>query len=95
MIRRFRNRNTQCLFEGHRVLAFQGFASQATRRQTILDNAETQEDLAALLSNRLEALRGERSGQFSIRINVQWRIAFAGPRTVRVMWRLWTITEEE
>ena len=56
--------------------AFHGFSNQAARRLTLLDSAETLRDFAALRSNRLEALRGDRSGQHSIRINAQWRICF-------------------
>ncbi len=89
MIRSFRNRNTRRFFEGHRVAAFQGFADQAVRRLTLLDNAETLQDLAALRSNRLEALRGDRTGQYSIRINAQWRICFRweddGPYDVEIV----------
>jgi proteic killer suppression protein len=44
-----------------------------------LDGAESLQDLRALRSNRLEALKGDRAGQFSIRINDQWRICFAWP----------------
>ena len=58
------------------MAAFHGFARQATRRLTLLDSAETLRDLAALRSNRLEALRGDRAGQHSIRINMRWRICF-------------------
>ncbi len=76
MIRSFSGRATQRFFEGHRVAAFQACADQAARRLTILDNAESLQDLAALPSNRLEALKGDRAGEFSIRINVQWRICF-------------------
>ena len=76
MIRSFKNRETRRFFEGHRVAAFHGFSNQAARRLTLLDSAETLRDLAALRSNRLEALRGDRSGQHSIRINAQWRICF-------------------
>lgn len=89
MIRSFRGRSTQRFFEGHHVAAFQGFADQATRRLTLLDAAETLSDLAALPSNRLEALRGDRAGQHSIRINVQWRICFRwsvdGPSDVEIV----------
>ena len=46
------------------------------RRLTLLASAESLDDLAALPSNRLEALRGDREGQRSIRINAQWRICF-------------------
>ncbi len=62
--------------EGHRVPRFQGFADQAARRLTLLDSAEALRDLAGLPSNRLEALRGDRTGQHSVRINLQWRICF-------------------
>ena len=76
MIRSFKNRHTRRFFEGHRVAAFDGFADQAARRLTLLDSAETLGDLAALPSNRLEVLRGNRAGLHSIRINAQWRICF-------------------
>ena len=89
MIRSFKDRNTQRFFEGQRVATFQGFADQAVRRLTLLDNAEALRDLAALPSNRLEALRGNRSGQFSIRISTQWRICFRwtddGPFDVEIV----------
>ena len=89
MVRSFRDRKTQRFFEGHRVSAFQSFANQAARRLVLLDSAETLGDLAALPSNRLEALRGERNGQYSIRINEQWRICFRwtddGPRDVEIV----------
>ena len=59
------------------------------RRLTVLDSADTLEDLAGLPSNRLEALRGERAGQYSIRINAQWRICFRwaqdGPHDVEIV----------
>ncbi|MYA06830.1 MAG: plasmid maintenance system killer protein [Holophagales bacterium] len=89
MIRSFRNRPTQRFFGGKRVAAFQGFADQATRRLTLLDNAESLRDLAALPSNRLESLRGDRTGEFSIRINRQWRVCFRwddeGPYDVEIV----------
>ena len=89
MIRSFRNRDTERFFEGDRIAAFQGFADQAARRLTLLDSAESLRDLAVLRSNRLEALRGDRSGQHSIRINSQWRICFRwteeGPHDVEIV----------
>ena len=89
MIRSFRDRETGRFFEGQRVAAFQGFARQAARRLVLLDSAETLGDLAALPSNRLEALRGDRAGQHSIRINAQWRICFRwtddGPHDVEIV----------
>ena len=133
MIRSLKDRNTKRFFEGHRVAAFHGFADQAVRRLTLLESAESLGDLAALQSNRLESLRGDRKaphsrpgasltlcagyasgprplrprmertppvayapfgacstrGQWSIRINEQWRICFRweedGPCDVEVV----------
>ncbi len=89
MIRSFKDRRTRRFFEGRRVSAFQGFSDQAVRRLTLLDSAETLGDLAALRSNRLETLRGNRAGQHSIRINAQWRICFRwtddGPYEVEIV----------
>ena len=89
MIRSFKDRETRRFFEGLRVAAFHAFANQAARRLTLLDSAETLRDLAALPSNRLETLRGDRAGQHSIRINGQWRICFRwtddGPWDVEIV----------
>ena len=89
MIRSFKDRETRRFFEGQRVAAFQGFANQAERRLVLLDSAETLGDLAALPSNRLETLRGDRAGQHSIRINAQWRVCFhwtdEGPCDVEIV----------
>ena len=89
LIRGFRDRNTRLFFEGSRVAAFQGFADQAAWRLTYLDNAEALMDLAALQGNRLEPLKGDRAGQYSIRINKQWRVCFRweqdGPHDVEIV----------
>ncbi len=89
MIRGFRNRRTKQLFGGERVREFQGFARQAEKRLRLLDAADTLEALRALPSNRLEALKGDRRGQFSIRINRQWRVCFEwredGPHNVEIV----------
>ena len=89
MIRSFKDQNTRRFFEGRRVAAYQGFAGQAVRRLVLLDSAETLGDLAALPSNRLEALSGDRAGQHSIRINAQWRVCFRwtheGPCDVEIV----------
>lgn len=89
MIRGFKDRRTERFFEGHPVRAFHGFADQTTRRLTLLDNAAALQDLGGLPSNRLEALSGDRRGQYSIRINRQWRICFRwdddGPYDVEVV----------
>ena len=89
MIRGFADRRTERFFGGQFVQAFHSFADQATRRLTVLDNAESLRDLAGLPSNRLEALSGVRAGQQSIRINLQWRICFRweedGPYDVEIV----------
>lgn len=79
MIRSFRDRQSRSFYEGEHVPAFQGFAAQAERRLAILDAATSLRDLRALPSNRLEALKGGRAGQYSIRVNQQWRICFEWP----------------
>ena len=89
MIRSFKDRDTRRFFEGVRVARFQAFADQATRRLTVLHSADALRDLAGLPSSRLEALRGDRVGQYSIRINMQWRICFRwsddGPHDVEIV----------
>ena len=76
MIRSFRDRGTERFFYGGAVPAFQGFAAQALRRLRYLNNAKTLIDLNSRPGNRLESLSGNRAGQHSIRINLQWRICF-------------------
>ena len=76
MIKSFRCKNTEALYQGKRVRQFESCAAQAERRLEILDNAKTVNDLMALPSNRFEALGGDRAGQYSIRVNQQWRICF-------------------
>ena len=77
MIRSFKDKDTRRFFEGtHVARRFQAFKDQATRRLTTLDSTEKLGDLAGLPSNRLKALHGDRAGQYSIRINTQWRICF-------------------
>jgi toxin HigB-1 len=76
MIWSYRDKRTEAFARGELVREFQGFARQAYKRLEILDAATNLEDLRALPSNRLEALKGDRRGQYSIRINSQWRICF-------------------
>lgn len=76
MIKSFRSKDTAAVYQGKRVRKFESCAAQAERRLEILDNAKTINDLMALPSNRFEALGGERAGQYSIRVNQQWRVCF-------------------
>lgn len=76
MIVSFAGRRTERFYDGERVKQFEPFRTQAMRRLTILDEAESIEVLMGLPSNHLEALPGDRDGQYSIRINEQWRICF-------------------
>ena len=76
MIKTFKDKDTAALYNRKFVRRFQGFARQALKRLRILDSAETLQALSGLPSNRLETLKGDRSGQYSIRINNQWRICF-------------------
>lgn len=76
MIKSFRDRETASLYHGQRVRKLASIAAQAEKRLVILDSAVTLKDLAGLTGNRLEALKGDRKGQYSIRINEQWRICF-------------------
>jgi len=80
MIRSYRNRRTQAFATNAAVAEFRSFARQAYKRLEILDAATSLSDLRALPSNRLEALKGDRAGQYSIRINMLWRLCFERPR---------------
>ena len=79
MIKSYRDKKTEAFASGEFVKDFQGFSRQAEKRLETLDAAVTLGDLAALPSNRLEALGGDRQAQYSIRINRQWRICFEWP----------------
>jgi proteic killer suppression protein len=79
MILSCRDRRTQAFAEGERVKAFSGFERQAHKRLRLLHLARHLQALRALPGNRLEALKGDRAGQYSIRINDQWRICFEWP----------------
>ena len=79
MILGYRDRRTERFASGRSVRDFRGFEQQAARRLSILNAAPSLETLRALPSNRLEALGGDRKGQYSIRINRQWRICFEWP----------------
>ena len=89
MILSFRCKETRALFEGGHPRRFRAIESVAVRKLTLLDAAQTLEFLRSPPGNRLEALRGDRVGQHSIRINKQWRICFtwtdAGPQDVQIV----------
>jgi proteic killer suppression protein len=76
VLRSFAGKKTEALWNGQRVPAFDAFRERAERKLVILDSATTLETLRALPGNRLEALKGDRKGQHSIRINDQWRLCF-------------------
>ena len=89
MIKSFRCAETQALFETGKSRRFSGVANVAMRKLAQLDAAETLEFLRAPPGNRLEALRGDRAGQHSVRINEQYRLCFrwttSGPEDVEIV----------
>ena len=76
MIRSFRCSDTQKLFETGKSKRFGAILKIATRKLTQLEAAATLQFLSSPPGNHLEALKGDRKGQHSIRINDQWRICF-------------------
>lgn len=76
MIKSFRCKESQALFEGGSPKRFRATQDSAERKLTLLNNAASLEFLRSPPGNRLEALKGDRAGQHSIRINDQWRLCF-------------------
>ncbi len=76
MIQSFRCQDTRTLFNDQRVRRFGAIERVARRKLMFLDAAKRLDDLRIPPGNRLEQLQGSRSGQYSIRINDQWRICF-------------------
>ena len=76
MISSFKDKSTKKLYEGVVDSKWRSIRKQAERRLQVLDSATSLDDLRGLPSNRFESLKGNRKGQFSIRINRQWRICF-------------------
>lgn len=76
MIRSFRGSDTKRLFEDEDVRRFRSVERMARRKLLLLHRAKVLADLRVPPGNRLEALRGDRAGRYSIRINDQWRICF-------------------
>jgi proteic killer suppression protein len=91
MIGSYRDNDTERLAAGQKVRHWEPFRRQAEKRLRILDAATSLGDLAALNSNRREALKADRKGHYSIRINEQWRICFKwgkddpGPSSVEIV----------
>lgn len=80
MIVSYRDKRTRDFATSKRVKAFTGIERAAHLKLDRLEAAVELKDLAALPGNRFEALKGDRKGQYSIRINDQWRICFEWPR---------------
>ena len=77
MIRGFKDKAAEALFRGEPIAKrLRAIATLTRRKLDMLDYAEALKDLMAPPGNRLEALKGDRRGQYSIRINDQWRICF-------------------
>ena len=91
MIVSYRDKRTRDFASGRRVKAFSGIERASQLKMDRLEAAVELRDLSALPGNRLEALKGDRKGQYSIRINDQWRICFewpsgsAGPVNVEIV----------
>jgi toxin HigB-1 len=87
----YRDKRTRDFATGNRVKAFSGIERSARLKLDRLESASSLKDLAALPGNRFEALVGDRKGQYSIRINDQWRICFEwldrslGPSDVEIV----------
>lgn len=91
MILSYRDKRTRDFAEGKRVKGFFSIERSARLKLDRLDAATSIQDIAALPGNRFEALHGDRKGQFSIRVNDQWRICFIwedsapGPSNVEIV----------
>jgi len=76
MISTFKCSDTADLFNGHRVARWANIETVAMRKLAMLNRAANVSDLRIPPANRLELLKGDRAGQYSIRINDQWRVCF-------------------
>jgi len=87
----YRDKRTRGFAAGKRVKALSGFERSARLKLDRMETATSLGDLSALPGNRFEALVGDRKGQYSIRINDQWRICFEwldgapGPSNVEIV----------
>lgn len=90
MLRSFADKETERVWQRRRVRKLaQDVQRAALRKLLILDAAETLDDLRVPPGNRLEKLKGNRAGSYSVRINQQWRICFrwteAGPEGIEIV----------
>lgn len=90
MIQSFADKHTEALFrDGTCHRQWRAFKTAATRKLDMLDAAISPDDLRSPPGNRLELLKGDRAGQYSIRINDQWRLCFRwmehGPEDVEII----------
>jgi proteic killer suppression protein len=88
IIRSFLCADTEAIYEGSSPKRFRNIERVAQRKLQMLDDAIELRDLKSPPGNRLEALSGNRAGQYSIRINDQWRVCFVwtetGPKNVHI-----------
>jgi proteic killer suppression protein len=88
MIKSFRCKDSQALYETGKTRRFSAIKATAERKLIMLESSEVLNDLKAPPGNRLEPLEGDRIGQHSIRINKQWRVCFRwtedGPEDVEI-----------
>jgi proteic killer suppression protein len=89
VIKSFRSKDTESMFNGNRVARFANIQTIAMRKLAMLNQAGRLDDLRVPPGNRLEALKGARAGQHSIRVNDQFRVCFrwtaAGPEDVEIV----------
>ncbi len=89
MIRSFKDKKTERFFAGETVKEFTSFKKAAERKLIMLDSVSEIRDLLSPPGNQLEKLKGNRAGQYSVRINGQWRICFVwkedGPQEVEIV----------
>ncbi len=88
-IQSFRCKETRFIYEGLSANGFNSIRAVAERKLQMLDDAVELRDLKSPPGNRLEQLAGNRSGQYSIRVNDQWRVCFVwginGPENVEIV----------